>query len=86
MTSSLMTMASIEVIFTVFPITKKFTKSFETAILVTNTYLSLKYVLYIYYPFCFQKDKKGNINALIDFDNKVNAMILAYIKKLGLRI
>lgn len=47
--------------------------------------LSLKYLLYIYYPLYFKKDK-GNIKALINSNNKVNIIVLTYMAKLGLKI
>ena len=46
----------------------------------------LDQVLYIHYPIKFQKDKRATIWALINSDSEVNAITLAYAKKLGLRI
>lgn len=40
----------------------------------------------IYYLFYIQKDKESNVQALINLGSKVNAMILAYTNKLGLKI
>ena len=42
--------------------------------------------LYIHYPMQLRKNKKATIQALIDFGSKVNAMILAYVAKLGLKV
>ena len=44
----------------------------------------LDQVLCIYYLVQFRKDKWKTIQALINSGNKVNAMTLAYVKKLGL--
>lgn len=46
----------------------------------------LKRVLYIYYPLCFYKDKKNKVQALVNFSSKVNAITLAYILELDLKI
>lgn len=46
----------------------------------------LKKIPYIYYPFCFHKDKKNEVRALINSNSKFNAMKPAYISKLGLRV
>lgn len=43
----------------------------------------LNCVPYIYYPIQFKKNK---VQILIDFDSQINAMTLAYIPKLGLRV
>ena len=40
----------------------------------------------ICYPIQFQKNKNKNILALLDFGSMVNAMTLAYIAKLGLKM
>ena len=45
----------------------------------------LDQVLCIYYPGQFQKDKETIIQALINADSEVNAMISAYAKQLGLQ-
>lgn len=45
----------------------------------------LERVMYIHYPFYFQKDTI-EIKVLIDFNNKVNTITLAYILKLGLQV
>ena len=45
----------------------------------------LNQVSCIYYLVQFRKDKRATIQALIDFGSKVNAITLAYAKKLGLR-
>lgn len=55
--------------------------SFEA--LVPNSFtLSLKHMSYIYYLLHFNKDQ-AKIQALIDFNKKVNIITLAYIKRLG---
>lgn len=41
----------------------------------------LKRVQCIHYLLCFQKDT-ANVRTLIDLDNKINAMILAFVSKL----
>lgn len=46
----------------------------------------LEKVLCIYYLLRFRKDKKNKIRALINLSNKINAMILGYIEKIGLKI
>lgn len=43
----------------------------------------LDWVLCIYYPIWFKKNK---IQALIDFDSKKNAMILVYTSKLDFKV
>lgn len=48
--------------------------------------IALARILYIYYLFYFYKDKKNKIQALINSNSKVNAIILAYALKLGLKI
>lgn len=45
----------------------------------------LKKILCIYYLLYFQKNTL-KINALIDFGNKINTKILAYILKLGFKV
>lgn len=50
---------------------------------IKDILLALNWVLYIYYPVLFKKNK---IRALIDFDNKIKAISLEYISKLGLKI
>lgn len=42
----------------------------------------LKRIPCIYYPLRFKKNQ-AEIQSLIDSNNKVNTMILAYIKRLG---
>lgn len=42
-------------------------------------------ILYIYYLIQFKKDI-NNINALLDLQNKIKAIILAYASKLSFRI
>lgn len=42
-------------------------------------------VLYIYYLLCFQNDR-NKIQALINSDNKVNTIRLAYGLKLGFKL
>ena len=39
----------------------------------------------IHYPLYFQKDIAG-VGALVDLGNEVNAMTLAYVAKLGLKV
>lgn len=46
----------------------------------------LKRVLYIHYLFCFYKDKKDEIKTLINSNNKINTMTLAYTSKLGQKV
>lgn len=50
-----------------------------------KVFLLFKYILYIYYLFCFWKDK-SNVKALINFSSEINAMILAYTKKIDFQI
>lgn len=57
--------------------------SFEAAFLDKST-LSLNCISYIHYPLCFKKDQI-EIQALIDSGSKINAIIPAYAKWLGLR-
>lgn len=45
----------------------------------------LAWVLYIYYLLCFWKDI-NKIQALVNFNSKLNAMTLAYISKLSLKV
>ena len=40
----------------------------------------------IYYLVQFQKDKNKDVLALIDFGSEVNAMTLAYVAQLGLKV
>lgn len=47
-----------------------------------NSILPLKHMLCIYYQLYFKKNQ-SKIQALIDSGNKINAMTLVYIKKLG---
>lgn len=46
----------------------------------------LKNVLYIYYLFRFYKNKKNNMQPLINSSNKINVITPAFISKLGLRV
>lgn len=46
----------------------------------------LNRVTYIYYLLRFYKDEKNKLWAPINFDSKVNTMILAYTLKLGFKI
>ena len=48
-------------------------------------YMSLEWMLYIYYPLYFRKYTEG-VRALIDLRSEVNAMSPAYISKLGLKV
>lgn len=48
---------------------------------ITGSLEALQRILYIQYPFQFQKDK---IQALINSDSEVNVMTPAYATKLGL--
>lgn len=50
-----------------------------------NYFLPLKQMLYIYYPIEF-KNNQAKIVALIDFNNNINGIIIAYVAKLGLKI
>lgn len=47
--------------------------------------VALGKVLYIYFLFCFHKNKNNKIWILINFDNKINAMTPIYIFKLDLK-
>lgn len=65
---------------------KKLVLVFATSTSVTGTSEEAwVYILCIYYLVWFRKDK-DTIQALIDSDSKVNAMLPAYTKKLGLQI
>ena len=46
----------------------------------------LDYIPCIFYPMQFQNDKSKDTLALIKFGGKVNAMILTYTAKLGLKV
>lgn len=46
----------------------------------------LKRILYIYYPLRIYKNKKNEVQALINLGSKINTMILAYASKLDLKI
>lgn len=48
-----------------------------------DTLLAPNQIPFIYYPIQFEKNK---IRALINFDNKVNAMSPGYVSKLGLKM
>lgn len=50
-----------------------------------KTTLSFVYILYIYHSVYFKKDH-AKIYALLDYDNKINTIILIYTLNLGLRI
>lgn len=52
---------------------------------IEDTSRPLNLVPYIHYPFRFQKDT-AEVKALINSSNKVNAMMLVYALKLGLKI
>lgn len=58
--------------------------------LITKTYkkdeVVLKKVPCIYYPFRFHKNKKNEVEALINLSSKVNSITLTYIVKLGLKV
>ena len=67
---------------------KKLISVLATSALVTDASkkdpeVILNWIPYIYYPIQFHKNKE-TIWALIDSSSKVNAMTLAYAKKLGL--
>lgn len=47
--------------------------------------LPLKHMLYIYYSIYFKKNQ-AEIQALINFENKVNTMTPVYASKLGLKV
>ena len=51
----------------------------------TNKEVTLEQVPYIYYSLSFRKDTI-DIRALIDLGSKVNAIVLAYASKLGLKV
>lgn len=59
----------------------KVVPSLEVSVLDKST-LPFKCMLCIYYLFCFKKDQH-KIQALINSNNKVNAITSTYIKKLG---
>lgn len=50
-----------------------------------NLIMLFERVSYIYYTMRFKKNQ-AKIQALIDFNNKINVMILAYAIKLGLKL
>lgn len=67
-------------------ISKKPALVLANSMLVTkakNKFFFLDWVLYIYYSIQFKKNK---IQALTDFDNKVNTIILGYILKLEFQV
>lgn len=80
------------------PLRKQLLKSFKKLALVLATFVPvtesskedndviLNRVLCIYYPLRFCKDKKNEMQALINSVNKINAMTPAYASSLGLRI
>lgn len=43
-------------------------------------------ILYIYYLPSFEKNKKNKIQALINCNSKINAIILVYILKVGVQV
>lgn len=86
MTPILMTVASIEVIFTVTPATENLIESFKALTPITNTCLLLEHISCIYYLFRFWKNKKNDVKAFINSDNEVNMITLTYVKKLGFQI
>lgn len=52
------------------------------ALVHNNITLLLEHIVYIYYLICFGKNQV-EIQAIINFGNKINSMTLVYIKKLG---
>ena len=68
---------------------KKLVLISANSFVVTETskegHVSLERVSYIHYPLRFQKDTIG-VRALIDSDGEINAMILIYAAKLGLKL
>lgn len=52
---------------------------------INNFLLLFKYILYIYYQVYFIKDQ-AKFQALLNIKIEINAMILAYISKLGFKI
>lgn len=84
-TSSLMTVASIKTKFVLRPKLLTLTNNVSLLLKATEALPPLDYMPCIYYLLYIQKDS-GNIKALIDFDNEINRMILAYAKKLGFYI
>lgn len=50
---------------------------------IDNLTLLLEHMPYIHYPLYFQKNKKEEIEAFINFGNEINMITLIYIKKLG---
>lgn len=46
----------------------------------------LNKVSYIYFLLYFYKNKKNKVQAIIEFDNKINARITAYTLKLDIRV
>lgn len=56
----------------------------ETLVFIINTFLLLKYILYIYYLLKFKKNQLKN-KILLDFKSEINIMTLFYIVKLGFK-
>lgn len=52
---------------------------------ISNKNIILDYILYINYLIC-KKRNNNDVEALINFRNKVNIIILAYTLKLGLQV
>lgn len=52
---------------------------------LVSSALNLKFLLYNYYFFCFYKNHI-NIKALINWNNKINTIYLAYFKKISLSL
>ena len=70
---------------------KKLVLVLTISVLVTDTKIEvqkviLKQIFYIYYPVQFQNNKKAPIQALINLNNKINAMTLASTKQPSFQI
>lgn len=60
-------------------------EAYAIAPMINSSTLSLEYVLCIYHLVWFKKDQV-KVQALIDSNNEINAMTLAYAAKLGFKI
>lgn len=47
--------------------------------------MALAKILYIYYPFCLQKDNKNRLQVVIDSGSKINTMTPVHVLKLGVK-
>lgn len=64
-------------------LSKKTLKQLVTSADIFNVFL--KGVSYIYYLLQFKKDQ-AKIQVLLDSDNKINAIFLAYLAQLGFKV